>query len=243
MKKMKNGFTLVELLVVIGILGILMGTLYPAISAALADTSMKTFAMNGRKIVQGIIQANTDRQAKGKTSVWPHNKTDDGLSDDKEDIAGQTFSTATDFFKELFDIEHQTSSDEWQPYIDGYESTWLAGAGVPPATPGSLQKENVAWTVAKGFTDDLGDFLPVLVSRNASTDTFAKSSTYNSNDMTDRITLGEKNPLPFGKKGCVIVTKGGGADTYKARDSRPKDIYKSNSFSIPQGIEISYIEP
>ena len=243
MKKANKGFTLVELLVVIGILGILMGTLYPAISSALADTSMKTFAMNGRKIVQGIIQVNTDRQAKGKTSVWPHNKTEDGLSDDNQDIAGKPFSSATDYFKELFDIEHQTSSDQWQPYIEGYEASWLAGAGVPPAQPGNLQKENVAWTVAKGFTDDLGDFLPVLVSRNANTDTFAKSSTYNSNDMTERITLGETYAQPFGKKGCVIVTKGGGADTYKARDSRPKDIYKSNSFTIPTGVEVSYIEP
>ena len=243
MKKAQKGFTLVELLVVIGILGILMGTLYPAISSALADTSMKTFAMNGRKIVQGIIQANTDRQAKGKTSVWPHNKQDDGLSDDSDDIAGMSFSTSTDFFKELFDIQHQTSSDEWQPYIEGYEASWLAGAGVPPAQPGQLQKENVAWTVAKGFTDDLGDFIPVLVSRNADTADFAKSSTYNSNDKTTRIKLGDEYPQPFGKKGCVIVTKGGGADTYKARDCRPKDIYKSNSFTIPSGIEITYLAP
>jgi len=243
MKKQSKGFTLVELLVVIGILGILMGVLYPAISAAMAETSMKTLAMSGRKIVQGIISANVDRQSKGKPSIWPHNDENDGKSTDTDDIAGMSFGTATEYFKELFDIQNQQDADNWAPYIEGCEVGWLAGGGVPTASPGNLLQANVAWTVVSGITEELGDYIPALVSRNADTSEFATSGQNDMSTKTTKITLGKQFPQPFGNKGCVIITKGGGADTYKSRDSRLKDIYKSNSFSIPTGITLKYLEP
>lgn len=243
MKKMNKGFTLVELLVVIGILGILMGTLYPAISSAMTKVNMNTVAMNGRKIVQGIIAGNTERSGKGKETLWPHNDENDGKTKDADDIAGMTFGTSTEYFKELFDIQHQTSSDEWMPYIEGYEANWLAGAGVPPAQPGQLNSENNAWTVVSGLTGEMGDFIPVMVSRNAATSEFAKSGQNDMSTQTTRIKLGETYPQPFGKNGCVIVYKGGAAQSFKARDCRLKDIYNSNSFSIPDKITLKYIEP
>ena len=243
MKKMTKGFTLVELLVVIGVLGILMGVMYPAISSAMNETSMKTLAISGRKIVQGIVSANPDRVAKGKPTLWPHNDENDGKSDDTDDIGGQTFGTSTEYFKTLFDIQNQTSADNWAPYIDGIEVGWLAGAGVPTATPGNLLQANVAWTIVSGLTDEMGDFVPALVSRNADTSEFATSGVNDMSTKTTKISLGKKFPQPFGNKGCVIITKGGGADTYKSRDCRLKDIYKSNSFSIPNGITLKYLEP
>ena len=58
-----------------------MGVMYPAISSAMNETSMKTLAISGRKIIQGIISANPDRVAKGKPTLWPHNDENDGKSD------------------------------------------------------------------------------------------------------------------------------------------------------------------
>ena len=70
MNRNKKGFTLVELLVVIGILGILMGALFPVISSAMLSANLSTMSMQGRKIIQGMMQANIERQGHSG-DVWP----------------------------------------------------------------------------------------------------------------------------------------------------------------------------
>ena len=62
-KTNRNGFRLVELLVVIGILGILMGVLYPTISAAMLRAQTAATAMNGHKLFVGVTQVVTPRYA------------------------------------------------------------------------------------------------------------------------------------------------------------------------------------
>ena len=132
MKKMAKGFTLVELLVVIGILGVLMAVLVPNITGAKFKTDLQTFSKQGSDIVgKGILSQSLDRASKGKPSLWPHNTEADGMSDDADDIAGKQYGTATEYFKVLFDINNQGNSEGWRPYIDQSMLPFLWGQGVP----------------------------------------------------------------------------------------------------------------
>ncbi|MCR5413386.1 MAG: type II secretion system protein [Kiritimatiellae bacterium] len=241
MKKANKGFTLIELLVVIGILGLLMGVLVPQIVDAKFKSDMSACSMQGAKLVKAIIMQNSSRGS--KSELWPHLTEDDGLTPtDSEDIAGTAFSTSTDYFKALFDITKQTSSD-WSPYVDREIVSCLWGFGVPPAKPGDISKNNIAWTIAAGFPQGTEGTLPVLVTRNVDTSQFAMSGDVN---MADKTTVPELNkyPQPFGKKGCVVVYLNGSGKTFPAKDARLCDIYSQQpNMSFAQGITLKYLEP
>ena len=65
MNKNKKGFTLVELLVVIGILGILMGALFPAISSAMVKANLSACGMRGRNLFVAITSAGLASSIRG----------------------------------------------------------------------------------------------------------------------------------------------------------------------------------
>lgn len=236
MKKLEKGFTLVELLVVIAILGILMVALVPNILGAITKAQMQTMAKQGADIVNGIIT----ESASGRENLWPHLTEADGLGSDPDRIDGNAYSTSTDYFKKLFDIQNQTTGD-WDPYIDAkIECLW--GNGVPAASSGQLEARNVAWSIVAGAAD-MSSPIPALVTRNVDCSQFAVSG---QNDMSKNKTkIGlEKKPAPFGKKGCIIILKGGEALALPARQCRLCDIYdKQPTVSIPDGITLKYLEP
>lgn len=249
MKKIQmNGFTLVELLVVIGILGILMGALFPAITSAMLRANMSSCAMRGRNLYVGIVGANTEREAAGLASVWPKTSTGNGDKDDSDDIAAKTFTKAEEYFTALFDMENINDSQKWSPYVSGVDIGVLSGSGVVPVSGGTtkLEGKNVAWTIAANVQDEMEDVVPVLVTRNVDSKKL-KTDTYDGKS-TDTVGLGKAGgadyDTPFANKAFVMIRKGGAAVNLTTKYAKLNVIYNKQSFTVPEGdTKFEYITP
>ena len=242
MSKQSKGFTLVELLVVIGILGILMGALFPAISSAMLSANTSACAMRGRNLFVAITQANTEREAAGLPNVWP--KSSEQVSTDTEDISSQSYNDSATYFQDLFDIAKYGKQD-WSPYVT-VDIGVLSGAGVTPFAGGStLNGQNVAWIVLKGVQDEMEDVLPVLVTRNAQYTKLVASGEFQGTE-TDPVGIGKagggESDTPFGNKAFVIVRKGGASSVIKAKYNKLYLVYNRQGFTMPQGTTCEYLK-
>lgn len=224
-----SGFTLVELLVVIGILGILSAALFPAISNAVMKANMTAVATRGRDIYVAITGANTEREPLGLGNVWPKTKADTDEGSDNKDIASMAFTDSCKYFEELYDGKH-VGTEEHSPYVAGFDYSKLAGAGVTAKSgTGSLKKENNMWVVAGNVLDEMEDIIPILVTRNVDcTSLKSKMDTV----KNTKITWSKTFKTPFSNKGFVMVRKGGGTFNGSAKYATHRVIYQNQTFDL-----------
>lgn len=243
MNKTKNGFTLVELLVVIGILGILMGVLFPSISGAMSKTKLTACTMQGKKLFEGITTAGLNHPDQDECALWPRSSQNKGTDD--TDITGKTYGSSTEYFKDLFDLERY-GTDQWNSYLKGSaDVSVLYGCGVPGFQGKNIQAKNIMWVVAQGVTTDLDECVPVLVTRNAAVEKLIKTGSFNGTDNT-QVGVGKDNGgesnTPFGKDAFVVVRKGGATKVIESRYTKLYEIYERKSFTISEATEFNYLK-
>ena len=222
------------------------GAFFPAVSSAMLNANLSTMAMQGRKLVTGILQANIERQGKLEP-VWPRSELAQGAAaaGNTNDVAGRAYGSSTEYFNALFDMKHYGQA-EWEPCVDGDLLSSLWGCGVPGMTGKTLGKRNVAWIVAANVTDETPDFVPVLISANFNP-ALLLSKWDGETNGSRRLPLGPKSGAaanPFGDKGIVIVRKSGAAETIKRKFLTYNTLYRKQAFDLTnKNPPIKYLTP
>jgi len=201
--KKTQGFTLVEMLVVIAIIAILAAALFPAISSAIESARAVAVKNKGRSIWTAVISANSEREIHDMTALWAG----DLIKKDS-----MTFTDAEAYFNYLMSDGVTVSTIEAKidnRVVGDLKPSMLTAPGITAIADGqagSLAAGNNAWHVAK-IEDSYPAEVPFLITRNVDTTKIAWANTSVKPDATDAVEMNAVDP--FQGKRAVWVTKGG----------------------------------
>jgi len=230
-RKGRSAFTLIELLVVIAIIGILAGLLFPVIGGVMISATATKVGTNGRSIVYGIIQANTEREALSLGDIWPSAATTFTGGDSPKTYSGVT---SNEYFYDLI----------YNEVVENLTLALFAGGGVATASKLDDFKIGVnfnVWSAMCLFPSSAPDDMPFIYTRNTDIIGNKNLSDGTTIEITkdNRLKFLDKGVKPFENVLTVIVQKGGGVQTIKQKNIvRPDLIYGSANFTA----ELSNVE-
>ena len=211
---LKQGFTMIELLVVIVIIGILAGALFGPVQNFLLEGNLTGMMGNGRKIVQAIIAADMSGRYEGL--AWPADENADSKPTETPngpDMYQNFTSTAKYFAEALYVKESDVTKRNRLKVLKDIEPSMIAGQGIPPATGTTIDDKNCAWILAKNVNGDAPSAVPVFATRNVSGSTLVSTA---GNDVSADVETLLTTQKPFQKDGCVLIYKDGSGKKFKA---------------------------
>ena len=214
-----SAFTLIELLIVIAVIGILAGMLFPAIKAVMNSAQGTRVANNGKQIVTAITSANIDREQNSKGDIWPSiNKwTGDG--------------GANKYFSSLMG-----NNTKGRVELTGISVSMFAGGGVDAASDAKdLESKGNIWNMLAGISS-ADDNTPFIWTRNG--DGF-EAKDFNTEVGSDtawgsKLKAGE---TPFGDQQLVLARKGASFQIIKVKDLS-SDAFLSSTTNDATKIEV-----
>ena len=222
-----KGFTLVEMLVVIAIIGILAGSLFKPIQSAINNAKATALQSSGRSIWLAIVSANSQRETRNKSPLWPADLAED-------DDSGKPQTSLAYFNYLLSDGETKTTitADSELRVVSDLAPDSLIANGVVAAKPGSeLKAQNLAWGVVK-VGDATPARVPYLISRNYNQSDSLKQK---ESDDTTRLEL-DSTAKPFGNSYAVWVTRGGSTGSAPRKDFTMSELMGLG----PEDVEYEY---
>ena len=205
-----SAFTLIELLIVIAVIGILAGMLFPAIKAVMNSAQGTRVANNGKQIVTAITTANIDREASSKGDIWP--------------TVEKAWGSSNEYFARLLGAEGKKAE------LTGISTTMFAGGGVEAASDAdTLKTTGCIWSMLAGISvcDDNMPFIWTRNMKDVADGDFATSQDAEE-DWASKLNDAEK---PFGDQQVVLARKGASFQVIKAKDLTSSTFLSSSTNS------------